>query len=272
MNRLAEAGATIAAAHRCAPDAAWRALHRAACERYRDAGRFAWHFARGKLGRDPVFRALLERGEVAPSSRLLDIGCGQGLLASLLGAVDAQPREGWPLEWPAAPTHVRYSGIELMARDVARATRACAGMPNPPHLQCADMCSAPFPPSDVVVILDALHYVAADAQQAVLARVRDALAPAGRLLLRVGDASDARGFVASQWVDRAVTRLRGHRVSPTFGRPLGQWIVLLERLGFVVRSVPMSRGTPFANVLLIGDLSPLTLPSPPAGERERVRA
>jgi len=29
---------------------------------------------------------------------------------------------------------------------------------------------------------------------------------------------------------------------------------LLEALGFAVRNVPMSRGTPFANVLLVADL------------------
>ena len=83
--------------------------------------------------------------------------------------------------------------------------------------------------------------------------------PDGRrrsLLLRVGDASSRRGFAISQWVDRTVTRVRGHKVSPTWGRPLAEWMALLERLGFGVRSIPMSEGTPFANVLLVADLVP----------------
>jgi hypothetical protein len=58
----------------------------AACAPYRRSGRFAWHFARGKLGRDPVFRGMLERGDLPASARVVDIGCGQGLLASLLQA------------------------------------------------------------------------------------------------------------------------------------------------------------------------------------------
>ena len=115
------------------------------------------------------------------------------------------------------------------------------------------MCSAVLPASDLVVILDVLHYVDLAAQEAVLARVRDALQPDGRLLLRVGDAASRRGFAVSQWVDRTVTRIRGHKVSPTWGRALPDWVALLQRLGFTVQSIPMSEGTPFANVLLVAD-------------------
>ena len=50
------------------PDATWRTLHEQACAPYRRSGRFAWHFARGKLGHDPVFRGLLQRGRDAADS------------------------------------------------------------------------------------------------------------------------------------------------------------------------------------------------------------
>ncbi|HUG21959.1 class I SAM-dependent methyltransferase [Piscinibacter sp.] len=235
-------------------DEAWRELHRAACAPYRAAGRFAWHFARGKLGRDPVFRGMLERGDLPARARVLDIGCGQGLLASLLAAIDVQARGRWPVGWPAAPAGTSYTGIELMQRDVVRAQAAVGHLPSGPRFVCADMCSAELPACDVVVILDVLHYVDHEAQEGVLTRVRDALLPHGRLLLRVGDAASRRGFAASQWVDRIVTMVRGHRVPPTFGRPLHEWTALLQKLGFVVNGVPMSRGTPFANVLLVADL------------------
>jgi SAM-dependent methyltransferase len=240
-----------------ATDAAWRDLHDAACAPYRSVGAFTWHFARGKLGHDPAFRALLERGDLPANARVLDIGCGQGLLASLLATIDRMARQGrWPASWPAAPVGARYHGIELMARDVARAESALVVLDPAPKFVCADMCRAELPPCDVVVILDVLHYVDHAAQDALLARVRDALSPGGRLLLRVGDAANRRGFAASQWVDRIVTLSRGHRVPPTFGRPLSAWIAQLRRLGFAVEAVPMSQGTPFANVLLVADRSP----------------
>jgi hypothetical protein len=166
-----------------------------------------------------------------------------------------------------------------MASDVQRAQAALGVSTSSsftPQFVCADMCSAALPACDVVVILDVLHYVDHAAQLGVLTRVRSALlagaanrastdtptpthtsAPAStppRLLLRVGDASHTRGFAISQWVDRLVTRVRGHRVAPTWGRSLPQWVALLQSLGFVVHTVPQSQGTPFANVLLVADL------------------
>jgi SAM-dependent methyltransferase len=236
-------------------DPAWAALLASACAPYRTSGRWAYHWARGKLGRDPVFRGMLERGDLPAQARVLDIGCGQGLLASLLQAcAQAQQQQAWPSAWPAGATAVAYCGIELMPKDVTRAQAALGGLPLAPRFVAADMRTAAFPASDVVVILDVLHYVDHAAQDGVLRRVRDALLPHGRLLLRVGDMASRRGFAASQWVDRIVTWARGHRVPPTFGRPLAQWHHTLDQLGFKVSAIPQSQGTPFANVLLVADL------------------
>lgn len=242
-----------------APLAGWRQLHERACAPYQRAGRFAWHFARGKLGRDPVFRGMLERGDLSIDGRVVDIGCGQGLLASLLqacGDLAAQGRwpPGWPPGWPPAPRATAYTGIELMPRDVLRAEGAVGRLPLAPRFVCADMRQAPLPDCDLVVILDVLHYVNHHDQAALLARVRRALGHQGRLLLRVGDMASRRGFAVSQWVDRVVTTVRGHRVPPTWGRPVQDWTRLLQGLGFAVQAVPMSRGTPFANVLLVAQL------------------
>ena len=250
---------TAAAAGAAPPptaDAAWHHLHDEATAPYRQGGRFAWHFARGKLGRDPVFRSLIERGLIgAQRARVVDIGSGQSLIASLLSVASAMQAQGrWPTRWTPTPPRVDYTGIELMPKDVARAQASLRALRPPPTLVCTDMRTAVLPACDLVVILDVLHYVDPAAQAGVLRRVRDALAPGGRLLLRIGDASSPRGFAVSQWVDRTVTRVRGHRVSPTWGRTLPEWKALLAGLGFTVQSVPMSEGTPFANVLLVADL------------------
>jgi SAM-dependent methyltransferase len=241
-------------------DTAWRQLHEAATEPYKKAGSFAWHFARGKLGRDPVFRGLIERGLIGEGhGRVVDIGCGQGLFVSLLSSMSAMQSRpgGWPAAWSRTPAAADYTGIELMPKDVARAEASVGHLRPAPRFVCADMCTATLSACDLVVILDVLHYVDHAAQEGVLGRVRDALQPGGRLLLRVGDAASRRGFAISQWVDRTVTRIRGHRVSPTWGRPLADWTALLQRLGFSVHSIPMSEGTPFANVLLVADLKDL---------------
>jgi peptidoglycan/xylan/chitin deacetylase (PgdA/CDA1 family)/ubiquinone/menaquinone biosynthesis C-methylase UbiE len=152
-------------------------------------------------------------------TRVVDIGCGQGLMASLLQACgDAAAQGRWPQAWGPAPRAGAYTGIELMPKDVQRAQAAVGGLPLAPRFVCADMCAAALPDCDLVVILDVLHYVDHDAQAAVLAKVRRALGAQGRLLLRMGDMSHPGGFAVSQWVDRVVTLVRGHRVPPTFGR------------------------------------------------------
>jgi Methyltransferase domain len=239
--------------------AAWRELLDAATQPYRASGRFGWHFARGKLGRDPVFRYFVERGLFVPRGqhgpvRLLDIGSGQSLVASLVHEMRRlHAARRWPIEWPAPPAdELRYTGIELMPKDIARARAALAHLPVAPVLVNGNMCEVEYPPSDLVVILDVLHYVDIAAQDHVLERVHACLrAGGGRLLLRIGDQDSARGFAASQWVDRIVTNIRGHRAPPTWGRPLKDWIAKLEAIGFAVQAVPKSEGTPFANVLLV---------------------
>ena len=215
-------------------DAHYARLVDAASAPYRAAGRFAWHFARGKLGRDPVFPYLLQARLIPENARLLDLGCGQGLLAALLAAA-------------GAPRLAAYRGIELMARDVARAHRALGAHCG---VQQGDIRSAGFGAVDAVVILDVLHYMKPQDQDAVLRRVRDALVPGGVLLARVGDAAAGLPFRLSNWVDWTVALARGHGATRFHCRSVAQWRSALEALGFTVRAEPMSRGTPFANVLL----------------------
>ncbi|MBP8295753.1 MAG: methyltransferase domain-containing protein [Burkholderiales bacterium] len=224
----------------------------AAADPYRAAGRFAWHFARGKLGGDPAFTGLLERGLIPDGDRLLDLGCGQGLLASWLLAARAQHGAGnWPAGWPPPPRLERIAGVELMPRDVARA-RVALG--DAAAIVAGDIRSTDLGRARTVVILDVLHYIAPAEQDAVLCRVRDALLPSGTLLLRVGDAGGGWGFRWSNWVDHAVMFARGHGYVRLHCRRLSDWTQSLAALGFRVEAVPMSQGTPFANVLLVARL------------------
>lgn len=234
-----------------------KALTERAAAPYRPAGRFAWNFARGKLGGDPVFAGLLEYGLIPDHARILDIGCGQGLLASWLLSAKAMHDSGhWPPQWPAAPKPQSIHGIELMPRDVQRAQRALG---NAATFTAGDMCKTEFGKADVVVILDVLHYVSIAAQNDVLRRIRDALAPDGLLLLRVGDAGAGLPFHISVWVDHVVTFVRGHRNARLYCRPLADWRAALTRLGFAVDTMAMNKGTPFANVLLTAKLGQNTL-------------
>ena len=230
------------------PSAVPASLLDAACEPYRKAGRFAYYFARGKLTADPVYRAILELGLLSGRGRILDLGCGQGLLAAWLQAARRSFESGiWPEGWPAAPMPQSTRGIELMRKDVKRAHRALG----PGGVSQGDIRVAEFGAADAVVMLDVLHFMPADAQRKVLLRVRAALPARGLLLLRVGDSGGGLRFRYTQWVDRVAMLLRGHAIKTAHWRSAAQWRELLRECGFDVDAQPMSDGTRFANVLLI---------------------
>jgi cyclopropane fatty-acyl-phospholipid synthase-like methyltransferase len=196
-----------------------------------------------------VFRALLERGLLLDRGDILDLGCGQGLLAAWLKAALLCYESGsWPQGWPPAPKPRSTRGIELMMRDVERA-HAALGFDC--EISQGDIRSAEFGTTDAVVILDVLHYIGQEEQLQVLRRVRAALPARGLLLLRIGDADAGLRFRYSQWVDKLVMLFRGHATVATHCRSANQWRDLLRECGFEVQAAPMSHGTRFANVLLI---------------------
>ncbi len=223
-----------------------------AAEPYRQAGKFAWHFAKGKLGGDPAFAGMLRLGLIANGARVLDLGCGQGLLAACLYAAEKQQASGqWFDGWAAAPTNVKVHGVELMQKDVDRAREALKHIVDRATFECANICDAQFAPCDAVVILDVLHYIDYPQQEDVLRRIHSALSADGKLLLRVGDAAGGLPFHISNWVDHVVTFVRGHRLPRLYCRSVADWKIALEKIGFTVEPMPMHEGTPFANILLV---------------------
>ncbi len=232
-----------------------RQLLNTATEPYLQAGKFAWHFARGKLSGDPVFKEILQRGLIAPNTHVIDIGCGQGLLSAWLLAADtAATNKNWPLDWATPPKGVTVNGIELMPNDVERAKKALKALPDRFTFETGDMCNTAFDKAQTVVILDVLHYVPFEAQEDVLLRVKEALSPKGLLILRIGDANAGLGFKISNWVDNIVFLCRGHKLSRLYCRSLPDWLTLLNKMGFQVEAKPMSEGTPFSNVLLLASV------------------
>jgi SAM-dependent methyltransferase len=226
-----------------------RALLAAAAKPYRNAGRFAWHFAKGKLSGDPVFFGMLEHGVIPDCHRLIDLGCGQGLLAAWLSEARAFYQAGnWPEHWPPPPRVDNVWGLELMPRDVERARAAVGDLA---QFMLGDICTADFGKADVAVIMDVLHYIDYAAQEDVLQRVRAALPAGGTFLTRVGDAAGGLSFHVCNWVDRMAFFMRGHRLDRLYCRTLSEWLALLEKHGFEAAPLPMNQGTPFANVMLI---------------------
>jgi len=223
-----------------------------ACECFRRADRFAYHYARGKLGGDAIFAELLRSGLLTDAQRILDLGSGQGsLFALLLAATESHDQGQWPAGWAKPPKPAQLRGVELMARDVWRAEQAFGANHPVVRVEQGDMNAVDFGHCDVVTILDALHYFEFDLQRRVLERIRDAVGLGGCFITRVGDQAAGMPFKLSMWVDHVVTFSRGHRLPRLYCRPVADWCALLRDVGFDVEVRPMSGALPFANTMLV---------------------
>lgn len=215
---------------------------------YRAVGKFSYYFAGGKLAADPAYRAILERGLLQDRRRLLDLGCGLGLLASMLRAAERCSQDAsWPQGWPAPPRGLSIRGIELRPATVARARRALGAVA---EIVQGDIRVAEFGDADAIVMLDVLHYIDQRAQRALLERARATLPPGGLLLLRVGDADGGLRFRIGQWWDGAEMLARGRGLNRQYCRGLAAWRALLVACGFDCHVLSISDATPFANTLL----------------------
>jgi SAM-dependent methyltransferase len=228
---------------------AYRRLIEATAARYRAAGPYAFHYTRAKLRRDPLYFSLLEHGLIPDQARVLDLGCGQGVLLSLLAtAAGFFHLRNRPDNWPQVPRGLRLRGIDMQPNAVRRARIALGAAAS---VERADVSSAEFPDSDVIVLLDVLHYLSPAAQEAVLDRAAKALLANGVLILRVADPESGIRSLLTRHSDRIASLLRGELWGAYHLRPVSEWISLLESLGLRVRAMPMSQRTPFANVLLV---------------------
>lgn len=238
-------------------DGTFADLREAAAEPYLETGIRHWEFVRGKLRYDPVYRRLLDEGLLPRPGRLVDLGCGRGILLALLSSPVEEWRNAPPHSECATAVRVRHVpplgtqllGIELDPRLVRVARRALAGAAT---VEQGDLATCPIPACATAVLLDVLHYLPATAQEALLDRVVASLGPRGVLMLREADAAAGFGFRVTAGAERLRALARGHLRQRFRYRPLAEWRALLERRGLAVEAFPVAEGTPFANVVLVG--------------------
>jgi uncharacterized protein (DUF2062 family) len=220
-----------------------------AADRYLVAGITPWEFARQKLTSDPVYFEVLRHKLLPDRGRLLDAGCGQGLLLSTLATAVAWHREGrWPADWPVPP-ELFLHGLELQPRLVRL---ACLALGDAASVDEGDARQSITGQWDAIALLDVLHMLKLPDQDSVLAAVTAALAPGGVLIIREAGAQVSWRFAMVYLTNRIKALLQGRWRQPLHFRSIAAWCSALEAAGLSVSTSDASQGTPFSNVLIVG--------------------
>ena len=215
---------------------------------YRASGRSAYYFARFKLRHDPIFSVLLAEGLIPPDARILDLGCAQGLLAAWLSAAQQCFLEGaWDNACPAPEVVESYRGVDRNRSEIRRARRALGSFAD---FVEGEITGEPLTGATLIVLVDVLHYLDYEAQMTLLRQIRATLPLDGFLLVRVGDCASGMRARASGWIDSLVLRLRGYGRGELYRRPLPEWLLLLEEVGFTIQVVARQSSLGYANALL----------------------
>jgi len=228
----------------------WEKLREEIARRYLGAGVAHWEFVRAKLRHDPMYREILAAGLLPGDGRLLDLGCGRGILLALVqAAIDLHARGEWDPEWSAPPHNLSLEGVELRASHAVVARMATQGHA---RITVADLAGLVVAPAKAVALLDVLHYLPAHEQESLVRRVSAALEPGGVILIREPDTARAVRFLVTRVGERLCSMLRGEWRRRLHYRSTEAWCALLARQGLQVETRASWRGTPFANVLIRG--------------------
>lgn len=194
--------------------------------------RSTYHYVVSKLRRDPATRAVAELG---PLGDVIDLGCGRGHLALYL------------LESGVAKSIRAFDWDE---EKIALAKRAGKGLDA--SFSALDVRNASPEPADTVLLIDVLHYLAPEAQDALLVRAAELVKPGGRLVIR--DATAGAGWRSAftlfvEWISMRVRFNLGERIA--LRHVEHELVPVLEKTGLTCTVTPCWHGTPFANVLLV---------------------
>ncbi len=193
--------------------------------------------ARARLLGDPIYPFLIDEDVLGTGARVLDLGCGRGLIGVLVGLLTlaSEPRS--------------YLGVDRCDRYVRAARQALENVPGC-TVQTLDLRDFDPPPADVVVINDVLRFLPFTAQDALLRRLARALPPGARLFVREKDAAGGWRFTWAAFVDAGKMILPGHPRHGTHYRRAGDLRNALLATGFSVRDRAGARASSPAWVLL----------------------
>ncbi|MGC3989829.1 MAG: class I SAM-dependent methyltransferase [Chthoniobacteraceae bacterium] len=196
-------------------------------------GRFMQGYVKGKLKGDPVFAAAWEilRDTDQP---LIDLGCGVGLLAYYLREHGFRP----PI-----------TGLDFDSRKIDTAQKVGALYD---HLvfEQGDA-SIPRAFSGNVTIIDVLHYLEVEQQQALLQQAAQMVAPGGLCLIRATPYVDNWRFRMTKLEEWFIAKIRWMKFSTKHYLRIEEITAPFKAAGFEVEVRPLWGNTVFNSYLFL---------------------
>lgn len=212
---------------------------RCALRCYRGRGRATRTHVLGRHLSAPLDRVA---AAVPAAGRVLDLGCGHGLL-SLLLAVGSPGRE--------------VVGVDVDADKIAEADAAARCLHGQGTVRFCAVQPGWRPPAtpswDGIVICDVLYLLGPEAALQLVAACADALAPGGRIVIKEIDETRRWKYRLARTQELAATRLfkvtEGETVRFV---PAARLAAALRGAGLTVERHRIDRGYPHAHLLLVG--------------------
>jgi len=167
---------------------------------------------------------------------IYDLGCGHGLF-SLFLALSSGERI--------------IEGYDLSEEKIGVAREAARDVPNAEFRQ-ADILEQELGTCDAVVILDVLYLIPYVKQEEIISRCRELLRPGGLLLIKTTDKRPRWKYLWAYFQEILAVKLLGITMGhELYFRESGDFVGLLERLGFRVRVERIDRGYPYPHVMFV---------------------
>lgn len=172
--------------------------------------------------------------EMVPrEGNIVDLGCGEGLFSNYL-ALGSKKRNVF--------------GIEI---DKNRIKHADKGLPNT-HFACGNISKADMPSADAIILMHVLHHLGSFNQQEELLKVcLSKLRNKGRLIIVEAEPKFSLKYLLTFLADHFLVAWIFERklYSAIYFRKNSEWIRLLNKIGFKVRSYPADRNKPFTHIV-----------------------